>query len=396
MIQFNDARKIVLNNCKRLSVEKRRLQDSLGCVLAKDIITPFPFPPIDRSAMDGFVIAKDDKNTQFKLVGEIKAGDIYSKNIKKGETLKIMTGAMVPANADRVLMKEKVEYLDCDNVRVVIKEVRSNIRKRGSEIKKGKKLFSAGEVINAIVLANIAAAGINQVAVYQKPKVGVLVTGSELLKPGMKYQTGKIYDSNGPLLVSLLKSFGLEQVEEIRTKDSLLETKSKIKKLLAAKDVLFLSGGVSVGEHDYVAAALKENGCKIHFNKVAVKPGKPFTFATFKKKPIFAFPGNPVSVLTSYLFFALPALAKIMGQDFNFVTSTGLLSDNFKRRSAKRLEYYPVKKLNNGNLSIVNYQGSADLYSLSKADGLMVVPQGAKKINSGTKVKYVSLNNILL
>lgn len=391
MIGREDAQARVMRNVKRLAARRMPTEEALGCVLARDLAAPFDLPPFDRSTMDGFAIATGDRGSEFEIIGESVAGRAYRGKVKPGSAVRVMTGAMVPAGAGQVVMKEHVEHVSRDRMRISVEDERTNIYRRGEDIRKGERLHSAGEMITPVVLANLAASGIGALSVYPKPGVGILVTGSELLKLGQRYKVGKIYNSNGPLLRSLLTSMGICDVSERMAGDSISALGRALSALLAKSDAVFVTGGVSVGEYDLVADALKKVGCKIHFDRVAVQPGKPFTFATRGKKPIFAFPGNPVSVFVSYFLYAIPALYRMMGIDYEHPVLECKFKEEFARRRTERELYLPVRFMGDGRVETVGYHGSGHLHALSLADGLMVVPVGKGEVENKERVKVLKL-----
>jgi molybdopterin molybdotransferase len=217
----------------------------------------------------------------------------------------------------------------------------------------------------------------------------VLITGNELLEPGRRYERGKIYNSNGPLLTSLLAREGVGQVTVLSCRDSMRALQKTFQRLLAAHDVIFLSGGVSVGDYDLVDEVLRTSGCTIHFDQVSIQPGKPFTFATRGKQPIFAFPGNPVSVFVAYRLFALPALRRMSGAEFADQPRHALLKETYQRRRAEREAFIPVRWCADGSVETVDSRGSGDLMSLCRADSLMIVPRGVQAVERGAQVEVM-------
>lgn len=391
MIEREIALRKVLGNVKCLPAKRMSVGASLGHVLAKSVTAPLDLPPFDKSAMDGFAIAAGDAGGEFEIVGEVAAGQSFKGRVKPGCAVRIMTGAMLPAGSDRVIMKEHVESVGKGRIRISVEDERINVCSRGEDVRKGETLYHAGEFVTPIVLANLASSGVSCVSVYRKPRVGILSTGSELLRIGQKPKRGKIYNSNGPLLRSLLRSMDLEVVGEKMAGDRLPTLKKAFSTLLAKSDVVFATGGVSVGEYDLVAEVLEGVGCKIHFDRVAVQPGKPFTFATRGKKPIFAFPGNPVSVFASFFLFAVPALYIMMGIDYEHRVLEGTFKGDFERRRTERELYLPVRFTEGGRIESVGYHGSGHLYALSLADGLMVVPVGKCEVRDGETVSVLEL-----
>ncbi|MFH1829183.1 MAG: molybdopterin molybdotransferase MoeA [Pseudomonadota bacterium] len=386
MTKSRDAFNIVMRIIKRLPAERIATVQALGHVLAREIKAPRDLPPFNRSAMDGYAIAEGDEGNEFKVIGEVCAGQVYKSKLRPGCTVKIMTGAKLPAGAGKVIMKEHVEEIGASRIKIAIDDDRINLRLKGEAVGKGDKLYLAGELITPVVLANIASLGIGDVSVYRKPKAGILVTGSELLVPGSKYEAGKIYNSNGPMLRSMLAQQGIDVSMELSAKDTRSSLKSAFKKLLKRSDVIFISGGISVGDYDLVYETMHECGAKIHISRVAIQPGKPFTFATCENKPVFALPGNPVSVFVTYNLFALPALYKMMGMDFKRSKETRIFKGVFKRDRTERELYLPVIFDGNDGVRSVEYQGSGDLYALSKACGFMIVPIGRGEVKDGERV----------
>ncbi len=389
MTKRQDALDIVLKNTKRHSPQLMPADQAVGHVLAKGIVAPRDLPPFNRSAMDGYAIAEGDCGREFVVIGEVCAGQVYKGKLKANNAVKVMTGAQLPAGTGKVIMKEHIKELCANRIRITIDDDRINVRYKGEELRKGDKLFSAGDIVTPVVLANIASLGFGNISVYQKPKAGILITGSELLKLGDKYEQGKIYNSNGPMLRSLLAQQGIEVTSEISSDDTRTSLKSAFKKLLKNSDVLFISGGISVGDYDLVYDIMHECGARIQVSRVAIQPGKPFTFATYNNKLIFALPGNPVSVFVTYNLFAVPALHKMMGVDFEHVIEERVLKASFTRDRTERELYLPVKSYGNDSVKPVGYHGSGDLHALSKADGLMIVPIGRGRVEEGAIVNTI-------
>ncbi len=391
MISRDRALKKVLGNVKRLPARRMPVLESLGHVLAKPVVAALDLPPFDKSAMDGFAVAAGDSGTEFEVVGEVAAGQSFRGRVRPGSAVRIMTGAMLPAGAGRVIMKEHVEVLGGGRIRISIDDERINVCSRGEDVKKGEMLCSAGEIVTPIAVANLASSGVSHVSVYRKPRVGILSTGSELLRIGQRPQRGKIYNSNGPLLRSLLRSMKIEVTGERMEGDRLHALKKAFSSLLAKSDVVFATGGVSVGEYDLLADVLRGFGCRIHFDRVAVQPGKPFTFATRGRKPIFAFPGNPVSVFASYFLFAVPALYMMMEIDYEHEVIERRFKGEFERGRVDRELYLPVCFAGDGGVAAVGYHGSGHLHALSRADALMMIPVGKDRISDGEVVKVIEL-----
>jgi molybdopterin molybdotransferase len=258
MIKSDQALKIILKNTKRLPKVQADLSHTLGHVLADDIISPIDFPPFSKSAMDGYALAKGDQSPDYRIVGEVAAGETYKKKIQKGTAVKIMTGAMIPPNTGQVVMKEHVRTISDNRIKIQKFSAKSNICRQGEDLRKGGKLYAAGDITTPVILSGLSFAGLKKINVIRQPSIGIMITGSELLRNGAKYQIGKIYDSNGPLLKSLLTQLGLTTITARRVKDSLALLKKNFRELLNKHDALFLTGGVSVGEYDYIYQLLQE------------------------------------------------------------------------------------------------------------------------------------------
>ncbi len=391
MLTSFEALRVIHEKIGPLPEERVNTVNSLGRVLAEDIVAPMDMPPFDKSAMDGYAVRGDDDCTEFAVIGEVQAGQIFRKRLKSGQAVKIMTGAVVPPEAGRVVMKEHVEPICADRIGVRVADERTNICRKGEDVKRGAKLYAAGQVITPVVLAGMACVGIARAKVIRRPRIGLLITGSELQRLGTRLKPAKIYNSNGPLLRALLARQGLEEVTEILSGDSFPSLKKAFQRLLACNDAIMISGGVSVGDYDLVDEVLQSCGCTIHFDQVAIQPGKPFTFATKGKTPIFAFPGNPASVFVSYALFAIPALWKMNCVDFTHELKEYVLKGEYSRRRAEREAFLPVKSAGGDAVELLDYHGSGDLIALSKASALMIVPAGVKEIKDGERVRVMPM-----
>ncbi|MFA4874762.1 MAG: molybdopterin molybdotransferase MoeA, partial [bacterium] len=264
MITSKRALELIMRNVTRLSRERRPLEKSLGFALARDVRTPIDFPPFDRSAMDGYAVAEGKAGSVLTVAGEVCAGQRPRAAVRQGEAVRIMTGAMLPPGTMRVVMKENVELLEGGKIRIKIGEGKDNINRKGQDVVKGSVLYRSGQIVTPVVLANIAAAGFSSVHVYRKSCIASLVTGNELLKPGAKYEQGKIYNSNGPMLRSLLIAHGLCDVKEWMAADTLSALVRALERALASSDCVLITGGVSVGDYDFVERALDALGCRIY------------------------------------------------------------------------------------------------------------------------------------
>jgi molybdopterin molybdotransferase len=314
--------------------------------------------------------------------------------LKPGNAAKVMTGAPVPEGTGKVIMIEKTSEMD-GKIRILSAEKKSNICFKGEDVSKGDVILPALTLLRPLEISNLISAGITEVKVARSLKVSILATGDEIVDSAEKLSPGKIMNSNGPMLAALCCEHGLEVVINTTIRDNLDVTVKAIQQALEKSDVVILSGGVSVGDYDYVADAMTDAGLKIHFNKVAVKPGKPITFASAPSKAVFGLPGNPVSVYLMFHLFVLRAVRLMLGQLPQERLIELPLAEDFQRRNAKRLAYIPSRLTQKGTLEMIQYHGSAHLQALLKSDGFFIVPEGIEKFDKNRKVSFMPIKGIL-
>ena len=391
MITVEQAAEIISENVIVSSAVETNLIDSLGLVIADEVIAPIDVPAFSNSAMDGYAVClKSDSNlSKFKLKGELKAGDNSSPfKLDPGDAIRIFTGAAIPVNATCVIKQEDVETAGNEIVARTEITKGTNIRKKGEEIKKGEIALRSGSPITPAIIGFLANLGLATVNVFRKPKISVIVTGNELIPPGQPLEFGKIYESNSFTLVTALQSKGFNECVLYRAKDTLEETKSIISKSLGDADVILITGGISVGDYDFTGKALKELGVKELFYKVRQKPGKPLMFGKFDKKLVFALPGNPAAVLTHFYIHVLPALRKMMGHlsSGNEVETLRLKEDYYKKGSFTH--FLRARKCGK-EVQIIPEQGSNMLRSYVGADVLVYVPEEVNELKAGDDVQAI-------
>ncbi len=383
--------------------QKIKLDQSLGRILSKDIFSKLNVPPFDNTAVDGYAFKYSDlnknKETTLKLNGRIAAGQNFNKKIKKGEVARIFTGAKVPEGTDTVIMQE-----DCNvnGIEIILKPgifKGANIRKKGEDIKSKKKILTKGSKLKAQDIALIASIGIKEIEVYEKLKVGIFTTGNELFEPGNKISKNGIYDSNRYCLKNLLETINCSVKDYGIKKDNEKLIKNTLKKISKECDLIITTGGMSVGEEDYVRKVVEKNG-SLNFWNISIKPGRPVALGNIFKKPFIGLPGNPVSVMITFLKIALPAINKLSGflspKENNFIVTTDF---NFKKKSGRK-EFLRVKvsKNSNGEIKIKHYPntGSGVFTSMVETDGLVELPEKLTYLKKGAKVKFVPYSEILL
>ena len=383
--------------------EKIILDQTLGRILSKDIISKINVPPFNNSAVDGYVFKHSDLNkkseTILKLAGRITAGQNFNKKIKTGEVARIFTGAKVPEGTDTVIMQE-----DCNviNDQIILKSgifKNANIRKKGEDIKYGKKIISRGSKLRAQDIGLIASIGLKKIDVFEKLAVGIFTTGNELYEPGKKINKSGIYDSNRYCLKNILKTIYCSVIDYGIIKDNELLIKKNLKKIAKKCDLILTTGGMSVGDEDYVRKVVEKNG-SLNFWNIAIKPGRPVALGNIFKKPFIGLPGNPVSVMITFIKIVLPTINKLSGH-FLPIQNKFLVRTDFSFRKKKgRKEFLRVKiKTNaNGEIKVTNYHntGSGVFSSIVETDGLIELPENLTYLKKGTKIKFLSFSEVLI
>ncbi|MBI2996599.1 MAG: molybdopterin molybdotransferase MoeA [Candidatus Melainabacteria bacterium] len=396
MIPYHKALSTVLACANPLGFKTIKLEQAGGSVLTKDIFTTHNIPFFDNSAVDGFGVRTSDvKNAsnespiKLQLTGTIKAGDGLRAAVTPGTAVKILTGAPIPAGVEAVIMKE---FCFEEKKYIYVKKSASrweNIRREGEEFHLNDCVIEKGTYISPPVIGLLATLGYKKCCVYLKPRVSIIVTGSELIKVGKKLTFGKIYESNSYALVAALNEIGIKKYSVVCVKDDKKIIKKQIKKALKNSDVIISVGGISTGDYDFVKEIFNSLGVKTLFTKVAMKPAKPNYFGSFKRKLVFGLPGNPVSALVSFHQFIKPALLKIMGaKSITPFQAKAILSENLTKKPG-RLEFVRgILEQKNGDLLVrpTQGQGSHMLGGIANANCLIYFPEEQKLILKGEKV----------
>lgn len=398
MIPISKALKIIEKQVKKLPVENVPLADACGRILAEDIFADMDMPPFNRSQMDGFAVKvadTADAPVRLKVIGESVAGKGFDGKLKKGECVRIMTGARVPLGADGVQKKELVS--ESGTAFVVIERVvepGQNIVPKAAEVKKGVKIFGKGERINELMIASLASFGYAKVKVFRPPNVSILATGSEIVSVENKPGKDQIRDSNSLSLQVFAESAGAAVKILPRIKDDLKSLKKAIAKAAIKSDMLILSGGVSVGDYDFTKPALKELGAKIFFEKVALRPGKPTVFAKLDSCLIFGLPGNPVSAAVTFYLFVRKAILQMQGATVTNLPNGSVLLTKSLKGAKGRDSYIPGKIIyrKDASLSVepVKWGGSSDFVSFANANCLIFAPSD-KTLKKGESAKILFL-----
>lgn len=314
LMPVEEALARVLSAGKNLGSELVKLDHVIGRVLTKDLKARRDQPPFQSSAMDGYAVRHSDLDERLILIGVSAAGHAFKGIIKKGQAVRILTGAPLPRGADTIVIQENVSV---DGKYIVVHEAPAlgrNIRPQGLDFKKNDILIAANTRISARDIGLMASANAATVSVRKRPRVVLFTTGDELVLPGDRPRTDQIFSSNSQALAAMLSSWEAEVINLGIVRDDMQATMAAIKKGAQA-DILVTTGGASVGDHDYVQEALKRSGVKIDFWKIALRPGKPLMFGTKGKLSVLGLPGNPVSALVCARIFLKPLIEKMLGLD---------------------------------------------------------------------------------
>lgn len=387
MISVKEAIQTVLENSQLLDSTERKVMDSLGYFLAKDILSTVSLPYYDQSAMDGYAIS--GVHSVYEVIDEVKAGDSRVLEIKSGECVRIFTGAMIPKGATAIAKQEIVSRKDNSIELQENVSEGTSIRKKGEEIEKNDLVVQKGTLISPSVIGVLSAIGMDKVDVFKQPNVSVIVTGNELVKPGNELKNGQIYESNSFTLKASLNAIGIEPTLE-SVVDDFEKTKDCIKNAINRSDVVILTGGISVGDYDFVGKALEDLDVNQLFYKVKQKPGKPLYFGERNGVTVFALPGNPSAVLTCYYMYVLPSILKMIGSlEPSLSKRTCVLQHDFVKKGDRThlLRALEIK----GEVSVLEKQSSAMLSSFIEANCLLQVSGETEKVNKGEEVEVFML-----
>lgn len=400
LLSFDDALARILNQLAPIThTEIIYLDSALDRILATDIQAPINVPSADNSAMDGYAICIADTDT-YQLIGEALAGHPFAGELKAGEAIRITTGGVIPSGADAVVIQENVARID--NLIKLQAQVNTgdNIRCTGEDIAKDSTVIVTGTRLSPLHIGLLASLGIEKISVFKKIRVAVLSTGDELLQPGEKAVSGKIYDSNRPMLIAFLQRLSVEIINIGCIEDNPDKLRKKFLSASQSADVVISSGGVSVGDADYTKNILLELG-DIGFYKIAMKPGKPLAYGKFKKNNcwFFGLPGNPVSSAVTFHQLVLPGLRQLSGEIF-------LPVDTISAKVQTPLKKQPGRKdfqrgiLSSGKngfeISSSGMQSSAVLSGMAKANAYIVLEQEKGKINAGETVQVIPFDRFII
>jgi len=383
LIPFDQALELVLAAAKPVTTVKVKLQDSLHRILAEDVYADRDMPPFHKSAMDGYACRREDLLNELTIVEELPAGSVPLKTIQKNQCAKIMTGAMVPEGADCVIMKEHVTITGPNTIRCSGDSLQSNICYKGEDVEKGALILEKGISLKAPHLAILASVGIAHPLVARPPIVAVFSTGSELVEPDVFPQQQQIRNSNSYQLLAQLASMGISASYSGIVKDEVEEVHERLVAALRQFDVVLVSGGVSVGDYDYVPEILHRLGAQILFHGLNVKPGKHLLFAQIGDKFVIGLPGNPVSSFVQFELLVKPFLLEMMGSKRKKILFQMPIAADYFRKKADNMLFVPVSFSEEGTVQLLEYHGSAHIHAYTGADGILTIPVGIHEIKKG-------------
>jgi len=381
--------------------ESLAIRDAFGHVLAESIISPLNVPPHANSAMDGYALRAADLpatgDTTLKVIGTALAGNPFAGTVHEGDCIRIMTGAKMPAGADTVIMQEHVQRQD-DSITIGAgHKAGQNVRHPGEDIAEGSTVLTAGQLIGPAELGLLASLGIAKVETFRRLRVAFFSTGDELQPVGTKLEEGQIYDSNRYTLHGMLTQLGVEVIDMGVIRDEPGAIEAAFNQAAAQADAIITSGGVSVGEADFIKATLENLG-KIDFWRIAMKPGKPLAVGKIQQALFFGLPGNPVSVMATFYLFAMPALRQMMGQTVTSPLHVTAVCKHALKKRPGRLDFQRGLLSNeNGQLVVdaAGMQASHILSGMSQANCFIVLPLESCNVDAGSTVDVIPFHGLI-
>lgn len=410
MLSVSEAQNAIVAVFKPVSIEVQPIDHVLGRILAEDVISQYDLPHFSSSTMDGFAVSSRDivsatpeKPVRLRVTQDIPAGVIASRTVEPGCAARIMTGAPIPSGADVIIPVEDTNHFQAgteidENSEVEIYKsltTGSFIRPIGLEIQKGQKILEKGRKIRPQDIGMLATLGIEQVAVYRKPRIAIISSGDELLNPAVPLTPGKIYDSNSHTIAAQIHQHGWEVISLGIVKDNPEELTERLDSAVSHDvDLIISTAGVSVGAYDFVKTVVEKKG-SLSFWRVNIRPGKPVAFGNYQKIPFFGLPGNPVSAFVGFRIFVLPAVRKLSGLAY-------FKPVYFKARLLQPVEsdgresyLRSIVHWENGEFTarLIENQASGYLNSLVNANALLILPSGVKSLPIDSQVDFWFLDN---
>jgi molybdopterin molybdotransferase len=391
MIPYPEAIDIICQRTQALTPTLKSISHTLGLVLAEDVYSPIDIPGFDQSAMDGYALCLGNEAVKpsYIIDGEVAAGDAPDDVIDPNVAVRIFTGAAVPKGFDTVVMQEKTKV---ENGNLIIIDdhltLGQNVRLRGTEIKSGTLALQKGSLLTPSSIGYLAGMGIHEISIFPKPKVTLIITGNELKQPGQALDYGQVYDVNSYTLTAALHQKGITDIEVLWAKDDLETLADTLRIALESSDLVLLTGGISVGNYDYVLEAAQLNEVVEQFYKVKQKPGKPLYFGTKNNTLVFGLPGNPASVLTCFYVYVSMAIDLLSNHQKQTWTKATLMDQYIKTNG---LTHFLKGHYANGRVKFLGGQESFRLSSFAAANCLICIDESATEVVSGSEVEILLL-----
>ncbi|MCD6659071.1 MAG: molybdopterin molybdotransferase MoeA [Lentimicrobium sp.] len=383
MITFEEALAMVRNSAVTPETEQVLLAHARGRVLAQDVFADIEMPPFNKAAVDGYACRRQDLPGPLEVVEIIAAGVVPESVIAAGHCSKIMTGGMVPQGADTIIMVEDTETLEDGSIMFAREKTSANIAWKAEDVTLGQQVLSKGTLLKPQHIAILAAMGVAEPLVYRRAVAGIISTGDELVEPGQKPGPSQIRNSNAHQLMAQAEMMGLRTVYLGIASDTPESIRQILTEGFKTCDIILLTGGVSMGDFDYVPAVLNEMEVQIQFKSIAVQPGRPTVFGIRGNKFLFGLPGNPVSSFVQFELLVKPLAYKAMGYEYHPQIVRLPLARDFSRKKGSRKSFIPVRITPEGKIQPLEYHGSAHIHSYEGADGIMAVELGETFIAEG-------------
>lgn len=387
-IEVRDARKLIRENIKIPDPVRVSISAAAGLILAEDIFALTDVPPFRQSSMDGYAINYQGwkKNEALKIEGMVQAGLAELNPLKSDEARRIFTGAAVPEGADTVVMQEKVDIHDG---KLIIKDnnlvIGQNVRIQGSEAKKGEIALEKGHLLNATAIGFLAGLGIHELLVYPAPTISIILTGNELQQPGLALSYGQVYESNSYALSAAIRELGILNVDVFSAEDDLKILIEVLAIAMQKSNLVLLTGGVSVGDYDFVIRAAEANGVDQVFHKIRQKPGKPIYFGKKGEKYIFGLPGNPASVLTCFYEYVYPAIGLLSNRQKEMIKLNAVLESDINKPAG--ITHFLKAYYNGKTVKELKAQESFRLSSFAKANCLIELKAEQSGFKAGDEIE---------
>jgi molybdopterin molybdotransferase len=392
MISAGEALELVMQAASPRPPRPVPLAEACGLCLAEDVFADRDYPPFARATMDGFAVRLADAGRTVTVLGEIPAGCVSGSDLGNGQCLEISTGAVCPPAAEAVVPGEHVARREGRVLLPAKIEMGQNIAPQGSECRQGRRVLAAGDVVTPLAMAVMASFGVLSIRVVPRPSIGIITTGAELIPPGRQPAPGKIRDANGPMLLALASAMQIERPVHLGATDR-LETIVETLQRVADRDLVLLSGGVSVGAYDLVPRALTQYGAEIIFHKVKQKPGKPLLLARKDRQLLFGLPGNPLACHLGFQRYVAAAIRRMAGQAAVAAPFYGELAQAVEAKGDRthfapaRAEYAPALRTS-WRLEVPPTVSSADIFNSCRANCYVEVPPGNDGLAAGQTAAF--------